>query len=281
LIKEFVYTSYRFNMKYNLKIAVFVLLVLAVSCQKEKPTAKNENPSSVVLNKSTEEYLNITSPNWDLPKSDPFELKEIKLDGKEVEITVSYSGGCAPHSFRIIWDETMINSNPPIVNIAVLHDANGDMCEAYITEVLSLNLDSLIGSIGTGEISIDGVSGWDISDSAVYEGNKYEFSFIESDTCNITVLAKEAMCGSGLYQSTWFALEDSINAGIPGIYYNMFLQPVSIAENLAGFEPVPGQKYSIGARIDNSEHEFSDIAVCLAYPGPSIPVRIICITEAK
>jgi hypothetical protein len=172
-------------------------------------------------------------------------------------------------------------SDPPQINMVIIHNNNGDNCEAYITEVLSFELDSLIGIIGSGEVSIDGYSGWDASDSSAYEGEKLDFSFEESDTCNITVTALEAMCGWGLYNNTWFALEDSVSAGIPGYYYKKFLQPVSLVESLDGFVPVPGKKYTIGARIDNSSYTFGNGIICLAYPGPSVPVKIMCIAEVK
>lgn len=266
-------------MKKYIPILITLLVILAVSCDKGKNDT-NDNVSGVMLTKSPSRYIDVKS-NPSAENSDPFELGEIVINGDNVEITVSYSGGCQPHSFEIIWDETISLSNPPGINILITHDANGDNCEAYITETISFPLDSLYAGAGAGEVAIGGFSGWDSSDSSVFEGNKYEFGFEESEICNLTVTAREAMCGWGLYESTWFALDDSISAGIPGIYYTKFLQPVSVSESLADFVPVGGKKYLIGAKIDYSDHDYSDIIMCLAYPGPSIPVKIFCIEEVK
>jgi hypothetical protein len=267
-------------MKNSLSIIFAVLISTFSSCEKNNPDPKNANTSALVLKGSVEEYLDATS-NPSNETSDPFELNGIVINGDKVEVSVSYPGGCAQHTFEIIWDQMIMYSDPPQINMVIIHDNNGDICEAYITEVITFELDSLIGSIGIEDISIDGYSGWDAGDSAVYEGEKLDFSFEESDICNITVTAREAMCGWGLYDNTWFALEDSVNAGIPGYYYNMFLQPVSIVETLAGFVPEPGKKYTIGARIDKSSYTFGDGIICLAYPGPSVPVKIMCIAEIK
>jgi len=268
------------EMKTILSILFVVILTTMGSCQKDGALSNNNNSSNVELKVSALDYLNAIS-NPSSETSDPFELGNIVINGNTVEITVSYPGGCAPHTFEIVWDGTVIYTNPPQINIAIIHDDNGDSCEAYITEVLRFKLDSLIGTAVGGEVTIGGYSSWDTSDTSVYVGNKYDFSFAESDYCTLTVTAKVAMCGWGLYGSTWFALEDSISAGMEGYYYNKFLQPVSINESIRGFVPVAGKKYLIGARIDNEKYNFSDIVICLAYPGPSIPVKIMCISEIK
>ncbi len=267
-------------MKTITSILSAAILMTMISCDKEKNQAEDKNEALLVLKSSASEYYDAIS-NPSAETSDPFELGEITVNGDEVNVTVSYAGGCAPHTFEIIWNEAISLSNPPHISLVIIHEANGDNCEAYITEVLSFKIDSLMGESSAGGVAIDGYNGNDISDSSVYEGNKYEFSFVESDTCNITVTAKEAMCGSGLFGNTWFAMEDSISAGLPDYYFSKFLQPVSIAESLHDFVPESGKKYQIGARIDSSPHLFSDIPICLAYPGPSIPVKILCIKEVE
>jgi hypothetical protein len=263
-------------------VLLFTVILLSIgSCSKEDAGISiNKNASNVELKGSAGDYLEATS-NPSASISDPFELGSIVINNGTVEVTVSYPGGCKTHTFDIIWDESVNYTYPPSINIVIIHDDNGDSCEAYITEVLRFQLDSLIGNKGTDNFVIGGFSGWDTSDSAVYEAPKYEFGFQESNDCILTVTAREAMCGWGLYGGTWFALEDSISAGIPDFYYGKFLQPVSVADNLKEFKPVVGKKYSIGARIDTTKYNFSDQPVCLAYPGPSVPVKIMCISEVK
>jgi len=72
--------------------------------------------------------------------TDPFELNSVDLDGWDLSINVSYSGGCASHEFTVIWPEVITMIYPPQFDIWIVHDSNGDMCEAYPTETLVLDL---------------------------------------------------------------------------------------------------------------------------------------------
>lgn len=87
-----------------------------------------------------------------------------------------------------------------------------------------------------------------------------------------------AVCGVGLYENLWLALNDSVSAGTDGTYFRKYLQPVALSEDVKNFRPEPGKKYRVGARIQRN-HPFTGIITCLAYPGPSVPVRITCVTE--
>lgn len=265
-------------MKSRAFIITILLITFVSACKKEKDDDSGKDTSNLVLTTSESDYQSALNIPSDVI-SDPFDLREITVNGREVEITVSYAGGCAPHTFEVIWDGTLIKTNPPQINLAIIHNANGDMCEAYITEILKFNLDSLVGDIKPGEIHIDGHSGYDGTDSADYAGNAYEFDFTESMECSIRVTAQEAMCGWGLWENTWFALEDSVYSGFENYYYPCYLQPVSIADGLEEFVPVSGKTYRIGAVVDSTVHEFGEIPICLAWPGPSIPVKITCVEE--
>jgi hypothetical protein len=262
---------------YNL-IFLVMLLSASFSCKKEKAEPKNLNSSEIVIKESAAEYSDALSTPSSL-NSDPFTLNSILIEGKNVEVTVSYPGGCTQHSFEIIWDEAVSNTNPPAINLAIIHDANGDNCEAYVTEVLTFNIGDLIDSCLAGSVSIAAFSGYDPCDSAVYEGDKFDFTITESDVCNMTVTASSAICGWGLYGNIWFVTADSVTAGMDGFYFKKFLQPVSTNASLNDFRPVPGKKYSIGVRYDYSATNGPGIPVCMAYPGPSVPVKIMCIKE--
>ena len=267
-------------MKTFLFFILLLFLVVAFSCNEERNPVQTEHESEIILKRGAVDYLNaVNRPSSQV--SDPFELGEMVIDGNKLNIAVSYSGGCKKHTFEVIWDEAFSNTNPPAVNIVVLHDAHGDACEAYVHEVISFRLDSLLDSSNFGEVRVNACSGWDNQDTAVYEGNQYAFNFEESDACNLTVTARAAICGWGLYGNVWFALDDKISAGTGGYYFHKYLQPVSIDKSLEGFTPEEGQKYRIGARIDKNNTNFSDVITCLAYPGPSVPVKIMCIKKLE
>jgi hypothetical protein len=48
----------------------------------------------------------------------------------------------------------------------------------------------------------------------------------------------------------------------------------------AGSVACTGKKYLIGATIQR-EHPYLNVVVCLAFSGPSVPVKINCATELK
>ena len=52
--------------------------------------------------------------------------------GDTLYVTVSYSGGCAEHTFDLGARET-----ESTVDLWLTHDANGDLCEAYLTEAVA------------------------------------------------------------------------------------------------------------------------------------------------
>jgi hypothetical protein len=120
------------------------------------------------------------------------------------------------------------------------------------------------------------MNGGNAIDSVTCKGNETEIRFVESDTCNVFVTAKSAICAYGLYGNIWFALDDSVKAGVDNYYFYKYLRPVATSSTIRGFVPVAGKRYRIGGRIDNGNY-FPQIALCLAYPGPSIPIKIMCI----
>ncbi|MEI6048948.1 MAG: NigD-like C-terminal domain-containing protein [Bacteroidota bacterium] len=254
---------------------VTLLLVAIFSCDKE---IKNEqDPSEIILKKGLNDY-SVAVANRSSIGSDPFELKNIEYTGDSVKLIVSYSGGCNKHSFEFIWNEVISNSNPPEIDLIIQHESNGDACKAIITETLSVAINDLLDSLTFENMTVNVLNGCNPTDSIEYTGNEYSFKFAESDTCNVIVTAMNVACGTGLYNNIWFALDDSISAGIENIYFNKYLQPVSLNSSLAGFFPLSGKRYIIGGRIDNGNYN-SGTVICMMYMGPSIPIKIMCIKE--
>jgi len=254
---------------------LLILLVLITFAYCKKPNSAEQKSSRIILTKDQTAYNDAVS-NRTTVSSDPFELKDIIFRGDSVEVSVSYSGGCKQHSFEFIWNGTVTGTNPPKIDMVIQHHANGDACEAYISETLSFPLTNLTGSVVLPDISVGVMNGGNPSDSVIYSGNETDFNFTESDTCNVFVTARYAICGFGLYGNLWFALDDSISAGIPDYYFRKYLQPVAINSNNNGFVPAEGKRYKIGGKIDLGNY-FPNVAMCMAYAGPSLPIKIMCI----
>ncbi len=261
-------------MKQSIYLALALLAILFLSCDKND-SKDSDTETNVYLNKSSNDYAHILN-NPSAENSDPFELNNVEFEEGIIKISVSYSGGCQPHIFTITWDEIIRSSNPPGMNLIITHDANGDNCEAYITDMLEFTIDHLLDSISIANLSVSAYSGYSQSDSTTYEAPDYDFSFEQTDTCSFVVKAKQVICGAGLYDNLWLALPDSIHSGHEDFYYSKYLQPVDIDAAISGFIPQEGQQYIVGVRI-KEEHKYLYEPVCMAYSGPSVPVKIMCI----
>ncbi|WP_419936159.1 hypothetical protein [Candidatus Palauibacter sp.] len=103
----------------------------------------------------------------------PYVVNSSAVDGQGLTIEVSYAGGCRRHDFTLVISKTFRESDPVQLPAVLAHEANGDACEAWITEPLDFDL-ALVRTRyqqfygpGSGEVvlRITGVSG----DDLVYE----------------------------------------------------------------------------------------------------------------
>jgi len=76
--------------------------------------------------------------------SDNFELRSAIWNGKHLDISVAYSGGCKEHAFTLYSSAVNIAIYPPQIGVVLAHDGNGDSCEAYIAETISIDVSSLV-----------------------------------------------------------------------------------------------------------------------------------------
>ena len=72
--------------------------------------------------------------------TDPYELVAARIKGDTLRVTVSYSGGCRDHSFELELADIVVTADPPHLRATLLHDANNDLCEAWLTEDLEFDL---------------------------------------------------------------------------------------------------------------------------------------------
>ena len=81
-------------------------------------------------------------------EGDTFELIEARIDGQTLLLDVAYSGGCAEHEFGGLSPSVVILIHPAQLSVYVMHDGNGDLCEAYIRNTVSLDISTLLASHG-------------------------------------------------------------------------------------------------------------------------------------
>lgn len=88
--------------------------------------------------------------DWDGPAphpGDPFKIKSAKFDERVLKLEVSYSGGCEEHTFTLFTSNQIALSMPPQLTGWVVHDGRNDLCEAYISETIELDMYELIDAL--------------------------------------------------------------------------------------------------------------------------------------
>ncbi len=55
------------------------------------------------------------------------------IENDTLTFTASYSGGCETHDFTLVTDGIFLESDPVQLDVTLMHDANNDLCEAYLT----------------------------------------------------------------------------------------------------------------------------------------------------
>jgi len=98
------------------------------------------NPTSPSPATETPNIIMIDNINSIPDTNDAVAINEAKINNNLLQINVSYAGGCKKHEFQLYGLKGILKSNPPQVIIYLHHNANGDMCEAYLTEGIEFNL---------------------------------------------------------------------------------------------------------------------------------------------
>jgi hypothetical protein len=102
--------------------AALLLGLLAVPGCRESPVEPDAPESNVVL---------AGSGDWG---DDPYVANSAAIDGQMLTIEVSFSGGCETHSFTLVISESFMESDPVQLAAVLAHEANGDPCQAWLTE---------------------------------------------------------------------------------------------------------------------------------------------------
>ena len=79
----------------------------------------------------------------DLPR-DAFVVDSVVINGNCLDVAVHYSGGCKEHEFQLTELPTMgASPSGPIPVFIISHEANDDLCEAWIGDFVSFDLSEM------------------------------------------------------------------------------------------------------------------------------------------
>lgn len=66
--------------------------------------------------------------------TDAYVINAATVEDDTLRVNVSYSGGCETHAFTLVAEPMFLESFPVQLRVSIAHNANGDTCEASITE---------------------------------------------------------------------------------------------------------------------------------------------------
>lgn len=117
-----------------IEITVIFSVICVIGCNQ----AQNNVTSRLPFTTSFDAV--IIDDSDDAWSSDDFVLEKAVITNNSLDITVSYSGGCKDHFFNLVSSGMFLESDPVQMSLLLIHNANDDSCEAWITEDYSFNL---------------------------------------------------------------------------------------------------------------------------------------------
>ena len=71
---------------------------------------------------------------------DMLTVDAISITKDVLSVQASFGGGCAEHTVTACWDGSFLESFPVQAHISLYHDANGDTCEALLSQTFEFDL---------------------------------------------------------------------------------------------------------------------------------------------
>lgn len=78
--------------------------------------------------------------NYDSLANDPVHIHEVAVDGDCLYLKLSFRGGCRSHKIELARIHSHSHDETEIPLLEIRHNANGDMCEAWLTQKTQFDL---------------------------------------------------------------------------------------------------------------------------------------------
>ncbi len=88
-------------------------------------------------------YVDLYFENYDSLARDPVHIHEAFMDRDCLHILISYPGGCEEHTLDLARMHPWTASSSTVPTFEIRHNANDDLCEAWLTQDLSFDLSEL------------------------------------------------------------------------------------------------------------------------------------------
>ena len=117
------------------RIAWVTALLICAACRESTgPDLSASTAGSIVVRFNTR----LTSLKRDL-----YDIESLRIDGDTLHLKVQHSGGCATHEYGLVAYNGWMESEPVQVGATLLHDGNGDQCDALLQPELRYDLTPL------------------------------------------------------------------------------------------------------------------------------------------
>lgn len=135
-------------------LATGILFTFSACAKKKAVTEGTTETETVSIPKPDTEKV-IIDQGFIAPETNGrFEVESMEINGSMLELSVTYSGGCEEHIFKLYSDQMYMKSYPPQLNLFLEHIDNNDRCRAMIVKKLAFDL-SGIEYPGTNELIIN------------------------------------------------------------------------------------------------------------------------------
>ena len=131
----------RFKFRRVAAFASALALSFAVGCSSDK------NPVAPIINATP---IEIRSDAATYGTLGGFTLESAEIAGKILRLRVSYSGGCATHTFAAAAQSRFLSSYPAQLPLYIRHDGGNDPCLAIVHETLTFDVTPAISLHGPG-----------------------------------------------------------------------------------------------------------------------------------
>jgi hypothetical protein len=112
-----------------------------------QPSESNEGKKSLLLLESDDEIRDL--------KRVPYIIKSVQLFENEIQINISYTGGCKTHDFQLVVNRNSFSKLTKDINLNLSHNDNDDRCKRIVNEKLAFDLSPLLQLINTQDLKND------------------------------------------------------------------------------------------------------------------------------
>lgn len=133
----------------RLRFGWWILPALLLGCVDSRRAA---GPS---LSTSDDLVLQIL-PNldWRALDDDHVVITAAQVSNRVLHLSVQFGGGCKEHSFALVAGDSFGESFPPFTLFRLVHDAQGDPCDALLARTLHVDLSPIVALLQPGNTAL-------------------------------------------------------------------------------------------------------------------------------